>query len=260
MRRPLLLFIGIGCFASCHKSRENPNASWNWFGTDNPAVYSYVLINANQVTNRADSNDFHIAIAAAFVDSNNHRITGVDNLLVNNKPISMNVDSTFQFDYKEQSDLSEGIALYGTNVLITVKGKTDADTVTSTVYLPKKIVRVVSDFPAVISQSSDLTLSWIADPGNPWGNVIIQMYYYSDLSQDNSPDLPQQVKTLNFTVADNGSYTISKKSLNTFPLKSYVGITIARGTQNQAVLPVSKKRIFYFSNSSASTPPLYVDK
>jgi len=250
--------MGFGCFASCHKNEVSPIKSWTWFGTNNPVVYNYVLINANQVINKVDSNDFHIAIAAAFLDSNNNKLTGVDNLIVNNKPIARNFDSTYNFDYGEQASLSEGLALYGTNVPITIRGISDLDTVTKTVYLPKKIVQTFSDFPDNINVSKNLTLRWANDPNNPWGNVIIQVFYYEGLSHASDSTLPAHIETLNFTVADNGLYTIIADDLKIFPAKSYIGISIARGTQNESVLPISKKRIFYFSNSSASTPPVLV--
>ncbi|PWT76605.1 MAG: hypothetical protein C5B59_06140 [Bacteroidetes bacterium] len=258
MRRPFLLFMGFGCLASCHKTEFNPNKSWEWFGTNNPVVYSYVLINANQVASRADSNDFHIAIAAAFIDSLNNKITGIDNLYVNNLPISMNVDSTFSFDYGASASLNQGLALYGTNVCVSIKGNSNDDTVTTSVYLPKRLINVITDFPDAVDLSKDVELKWAPDQGNKWGNVIIQVYYYPGLSQASDSTLPKQIRTLNLTVPDNGSYIIQKEMLQSFPRKSFIGISIARGTQNEAVLPVSRKRVFYFTNSSASTQPLFV--
>jgi len=253
-----MLIMGFGCFASCHKTEISPDKTWTWFGTDNPVVYNYVLINANQVVNKIDTNEFHIGVAAAFLDSNNNKLTGVNNLLVNNKPISRNVDSTYSFDYAQQASLSEGLALYGTNVPITIRGVSDQDTVTRTVYLPKKIVHDLSDFPDSINISNNLILKWDSDQDNPWGHVIIQIYYYEGLSHASDSTLPPHINTLNYTVTDDGIHTIPASDLRIFPIKSYIGISIARGTQNESVLPVSKKRVFYFSNSSASTPPVYV--
>lgn len=253
-----MLIMGFGCLASCHKSEVSPIRSWTWFGTDNPVVYNYVLINANQVVNKVDSNDFHIGVAAAFLDSNSNKITSVGNLIVNNKPISRNVDSTYSFDYAEQASLNDGLALYGTNVPVSIRGVSDLDTVTKTVYLPKKIVQTFADFPDAINSSQNLTLKWVADQNNRWGNVIIQIYYYEGLSHASDSTLPAHINTVEFTVPDNGSHTILSTELKMFPVKSYIGISIARGTQSVSVLPISKKRIFYFSNSSASTPPVLV--
>ncbi|MBS1600975.1 MAG: hypothetical protein JST75_22370 [Bacteroidetes bacterium] len=258
MRRPFILIMGFGCLASCHKNEVSPIKSWSWFGTDNPVVYNYVLINANQVANKLDSNDFHIDVDAAFLDSSNNRIIGVGNLVVNSKPISRNVDSTYSFDYIKQASLNEGLALYGTNVPVSIRGVSELDTVTRSVYLPKKILQNLSDFPDQINVSQNLTLRWVTDQNNPWGKVIIQVYYYDGLSHASDSTLPDHINTLNFTVPDNGLHTIAADDLKIFPAKSYIGISIARGTQSESVLPISKKRIFYFSNSSASTPPVLV--
>jgi hypothetical protein len=58
------------------------------------------------------------------------------------------------------------------------------------------------------------------------------------------------------TVPDNGSYYLTKNDLSPFPCNAFIGITIARGTQNDALLPFSRKRVYYFSSASVSTPPV----
>jgi hypothetical protein len=178
---------------------------------------------------------------------------------VSNKAISRNVDSTYSFDFVQQASLSDGLALYGTNVPITIRGVSDLDTVTKTVYMPKRIVQTFADFPDAINVSQNLTLKWVTDPNNRWGNVIIQVYYYEKLSHESDSTLPAHINTLEFTVPDDGSHTIVADDLKVFPPKSYIGLSIARGTQSVSVLPISKKRIFYFSNCSASTPPVLVN-
>ncbi len=55
MNKPLLVLLSAGCLVSCHKDGNKPDNNWTWFGTDNTAVYNYVLINASQVINKADS-------------------------------------------------------------------------------------------------------------------------------------------------------------------------------------------------------------
>jgi len=258
MRKPFMLIMGFGCLVSCHKSEVSPAKGWVWFGTDNPAVYNYVLINANQVVNKVDSNDFHINVNAAFLDSSNNTISGVGTLMVNNISISRNVDSTYSFDYGVQASLNDGLALYGMNVPISIRGVSELDTVTKTVYLPKRLVHTFSDFPDQLDLSQNLTLKWDTDANNRWGKVIIQIYYYEALSHNSDSTLPAHINTVSFTVPDDGSHTIVSSDLKTFPPKSYIGISIARGTQSESMLPISKKRIFYFSNSSASTPPVLV--
>ncbi len=80
MNKPLLLLISAGCLVSCHKEASNPDNNWTWFGTQNSAVYNYVLINANQVLSNSDSEELHVGVSAAFIDSNNHQVTIVRTL------------------------------------------------------------------------------------------------------------------------------------------------------------------------------------
>ena len=258
MKKPLILLIGVGSVLSCNKDENKPTNGWDWFGTHDSPVYNYVLISANQVTNKSDSNDFQIAVAAAFIDSSTNKLAGVSDLVVNERSIVPGTDSTYNFGYNNTPYFQEGLSLFGTDVSIKIKGTTADDTVNKTVYLPKRLVKLISDFPDVIDLSKPLNLSWDPDQRNFWGNVIIQVYYYPGLSSGQDPTLPKQISPLNYTAPDRGSYSISAKDLQKFPAKAYVGISIARGTQNEAVLPVSKKRVFFFSSSSASTVPLLV--
>jgi hypothetical protein len=85
---------------------------------------------------------------------------------------------------------------------------------------------------------------------------MIQVYYFNTLSLKGDSSLPQTISTVNLTVPDNGNYYLSNSDLNSFPVNAYIGITIARGTQNEAILPVSHKRVYYFSSASVSTPPV----
>jgi hypothetical protein len=88
--------------------------------------------------------------------------------------------------------------------------------------------------------------------------VAIQVYYYPNYSQANDPSFPASIKPLQYNVTDSGSFAIPLQDLQRFPTNSVIGISIARGTQNIAVLPLSKKRIYLFSSSSASTVPMKV--
>jgi hypothetical protein len=258
MKKPLILLIGVGSVLSCHKDQDKPSNGWDWFGTHDSPVYNYVLISANQVTNKSDSNDYQIAVAAAFIDSNTNKLAGVSDLVVNELSIVQGTDSTYNFGYNNTPYFQQGLSLFGTDVSVKIKGVTAADTVNKTVYLPKRLVKLISDFPDVVDLSKPLNLYWDPDERNYWGNVIIQVYYYPGLSSGSDPTLPKQIDALHYTAPDRGSYTISAADLKRFPEKAFVGISIARGSQNQAVLPVSKKRVYFFSSSSASTVPLLV--
>lgn len=255
MQKPLLLLVCAGCLISCHKEASNPVNTWNWYGNTNPAVYNYVLINANQVVSNADTSEYHIDVTAAFIDSNNNQITVVNALSVNNQLIQPGRDSTYSYDYGSL-DMTKGSMLFGTNVLVTIHGTADNDSVTSSVYIPKQLSQAITNYSGVLSLTKGIQLNWSTDIQNAWGNVIIQVFYYSSLSQQSDSTLPWQISTTNLTVPDNGGYFLTQNDLKSFPANSYVGITIARGTQNVATLPVSRKRVFYFSSASVSSTPM----
>jgi hypothetical protein len=254
MHKPLLLLIGAGCFMSCHKEASNPVNNFIWFGTPNSAVYNYVLINANQVLN-SDSEEFHIGVSAAFIDSNNHQVTVVRALTVNNLVIEPGQDSTYNYNY-DFGEINKGSQLFGTQVLVTIRGMGDADTVTSSIYLPKQLTGEIMNYPDTLSLSHGLQLSWTPDSENTWGHVLIQLFYYNALSRKGDSSLPEKISTVSLTVPDNGNYYLSASDLGAFPVHAFIGITIARGTQNEAILPVSRKRVYYFSSASVSTPPV----
>jgi hypothetical protein len=255
MHKPLLLLISAGCLISCHKEASNPVNNFTWFGTHNNAVYNYVLINANQVFSKTDSEELHIGINAAFIDSNNHQINIVRALYVNNLVIEPGQDSTYNYSYVS-GGINKNLPLFGTQVLVTIRGMGEADTVTSSIYLPKQLSGTFTNYPDVISRSKGLQLNWVTDDENTWGNVMIQLYYFNTLSKKGDSTLPENISTVSLTVPDNGNYYLSNFDLNSFPPNAYIGITIARGTQNEAILPLSRKRVFYFSSASESTPPV----
>jgi hypothetical protein len=259
MKKPLVLLIGFGSILSCHKDAGiPPPKGWDWFGTHDAAVYNYVLISGNQVTDKSDSNDFQIAVSAAFIDSNNNKLQGVSDLLVNARIISPSNDKTYIFGYEHTPYFQEGLSFFGNDVSIRIKGFGDNDTVSQSLYVPKRIVKLIADFPDQVNYSQDLLLRWDTDSRNHWGNVIIQVVYFPVLSKASDSTLPAEIKALSYTVPDSGSFSISSNDLIRFPPGSFIGISIARGSQSVAVLPQSKRRVFFFSSSSASTPALKV--
>ncbi|HEY4936570.1 MAG TPA: hypothetical protein VII44_08315 [Puia sp.] len=257
MNKPLLLLISAGYLVSCHKEASNPVNNWTWFGTQNNTVYNYVLINANQVLNNSDSEELHIGVSAAFIDSNNHQVIVVRTLSVNNLVIQPGQDSTYNYNYNFTSgEVNKGSQLFGTQVLVTIRGMDEADTVSSSIYVPKQLTEMISEYPDNLSLNKGLQLQWTPDNQNSWGNVMIQLYYYSSLSKKADSTMPDKISTVNLTVPDNGSYYLTKTDLSSFPCNAFIGITIARGTQNEALLPLSNKRVYYFSSASVSTPPV----
>jgi hypothetical protein len=255
MQKPLLLLLSAGYLISCNKEASKPVNNFIWFGTQNTAVYNYVLINANQVLNNSDSEELHVGVSAAFIDSNNHQITVVRALSVNNQLIQPGRDQTYNYDYAT-GEVNKNLPLFGTQVLVTIRGMEDEDTVTSSIYVPKQLTGIISNYPDTLSVSHGLQLQWAPDDANTWGHVMIQLFYYSSLSQRADSTLPGKMATINLTVPDNGNYYLSRKDLGTFPPHAFIGITIARGTQNEAILPISRKRVYYFSSASVSTPPV----
>src|SRR5450432_2387907 len=136
MHKPLLLLFGAGCLISCHKEASNPVNNWTWFGTRNNAVYNYVLINANQVLSKNDSEELHVDVNAAFIDSNNNQIIGVRALTVNNQVISPDQNLVYNYNYGSGD---KGFTLFGSNVQVTIHGIDENDTVTSSLYVPKQL-------------------------------------------------------------------------------------------------------------------------
>ena len=255
MQKRLLLLMSAGCLIACHKEATNPVNNFIWFGTQNSAVYNYVLINANQVLSNNDSEELHVGVSAAFIDSDDHKITVVRALSVNNLLIQPSRDFTYSYDFAS-GDATKNLPLFGTQALITIRGQDDSDTVTSSVYVPKQLTGLISGYPDTLSVNRGMQLRWATDEANSWGNVLIQLFYYSDLSRKADSTLPSKIATVNITVPDNGSYFLTKSDLCSFSPHALIGITIARGTQNEAILPLSHKRVYYFSSASVSTPPV----
>jgi hypothetical protein len=255
MQKPLLLLLSAGSLISCHKEATKPVNDFVWFGTQNSAVYNYVLINANQVLNGSDSEELHVGVSAAFVDSDDHKITVVRALTVNNQLIEPGQDLTYNYNYAS-GDPGKNLPFFGTHALVTIRGQDDSDTVTSSVYVPKQLSGLIDGYPSTLSLGQGMQLQWTPDENNSWGNVLIQLFYFSNLSRKGDSSLPENISTVNITVPDNGNYFLSKTDLRTFCPHAFIGITIARGTQNEAILPVSHKRVYYFSSASVSSCPV----
>jgi hypothetical protein len=179
-------------------------------------------------------------------------------LSVNNQEIQPGVDYTYNYNYA--SGTPKGLPLFGTDVVVTIRGTGENDTISKSVYLPKQLLRFISDYPDTVHLNQGIPLSWTPDEENTWGNVVVQLFYYKDLSLKADSTLPQKINTVSITVPDNGSYFLTPSDLAAFPAKAVMGITIARGTQNEAILPLSRKRIYYFSSASVSTTPLPVSR
>ncbi len=222
---------------------------------DSSTIYSYVWLNGNQVISALDSN-FRISAMAAFTDTITRNLVPMNGLVINTRSVIPNPDHTYSFNYSDTAAyLQEGLNLYGTNVKVKITGSSSADTITKTIYMPKKVLRYTTDFPlGQLNIGSNLTLNWTPDPACTWGNVSIKIYYKSVESRFLSDStLSANDTTLSYIVADNGSYTISSADLQKLKRNSLVTLEMGRGSQIQAVLPVSLKRVFYYATSAVST-------
>ncbi len=225
---------------------------------DSVNMYNYVWIANDKLINPNDSG-FTIAAMAAFIDSTTNQIISVNSLSINARTLTSNTDKSYNFRYSDSATgaLQEGKNLYGTNVKIKIAGTTTADTVTQSLYMPKRVFSAITDYPGQIDISTNLTLKWIADPACTWGNVAIKIWYNAGRSRYlNDSTLSAKDTVLSYTVPDNGSYTISSSDLQKLRANSIVTFSLGRGSTAISVLPISKKRIFYYTSSSVSSGPI----
>jgi hypothetical protein len=255
------------CFLpSCTKTPvrfENENAMTKAMAmvplimTDSANVYNCVWLIGNQVVSPVADSAQQVSITATFTDSITKKVVGIKGLSVNTRTLTQNPDSTFYFGYSDSSAyLTEGLNLYGTNVAIKITGSSLADTVTQSIYQPKKVYG--TSFPTgQINTAKNLALNWTPDAGNAWGNVVIKLWYNSSASRFlNDSTLPAKDTALTYTVPDNGSYTIDSTDLKRLKPHSYVTLSLGRGSEVSAVLPVSRRRVFYFATASETSTPV----
>lgn len=226
--------------------------------SDTVNMYNYIWIANDKLITPNDSG-FRISASATFIDSITDQIVSVNSLSINSRTLVKNTDNSYSFIYSDSvtGALQEGKNLYGTNVKIKIAGSTTADSLTQTLYMPKRVFSSISDYPSgQIDISNNLTLKWISDPACSWGNVAIKIWYNAGRSRFLSDStLPATDTVLSYIVPDNGSYTISLGDLQKLKVNSLVTFSIGRGSTSIAVLPISKKRVFYFTTSSVSSFP-----
>ena len=269
----LFVFV-ISYVSSCHKLANTLSEKATWarsvvdLSQDTSTAYYSVVLTSDQKSSPLDSG-FNTAALATFRDSATSQLVAMGGLSINDLPVTANADNTYEVFYRSQID--NGSALRsslstssfpqaGTDVKISITGSSPADTVTQFVYVPLDMMASTADFPgSSINVQNDLTLHWIPDPANPSGLIIIKVWYVAGLSRAmNDPTLPPDDLTLTYTVADNGSYTISHTDLQAFHANAFIWIFLGRGSQTAATLPVSNKKVYYFATASVTTPALYV--
>jgi len=264
----LALLIGVVLF-SCHKipaQQEMAAGVEKIMNAISPGdsgyAYNAVILSLDQKINPADSGS-RISASAIFRDSATGNMVGMGGLSINGRFLTRKPDSTFLFSYSDSSAavLTEGQSLAGTMVRIKTTGISPADTVSQVLYMPKTVLRYTSDWPIVsINVLNNQTITWVPDPANPTGQIMIKVWYTAKVSRFLSGDntLPTTDRTLTYTVADNGSYTIPTADLQGFKANSYIWISLGRGDQVKAVLPISHQNVYYFTASSGSTNAMFV--
>jgi hypothetical protein len=261
MKRLTILLLLLEIF-SCTKVEEitkaNRSSVFDFLTSDSISVNNYVLIKADQGVDLLDSS-FYIRAMGAFIDSTTHRESKITDLTINGVTIPKNTADSARNYYYSGTNLAQGIALYGSNVKIKIAGSTLADTVTRNVYMPKKVLKLVKNFPnQILLTSNGYTIQWSKDSLTSWNNIVIQVEYIPTLSKLYNPSAPNDVTPLMYIVPDNGSYTIPAGALNVFPNNSYVRISVGRGSMTSAQLPVSHKTVYFYTISSATTSPRLV--
>jgi hypothetical protein len=96
-------------------------------------------------------------------------------LSVNNLLIQPGQDATYNYNYAS-GDINKGSPLFGTKVLITIHGMDETDTVSSSIYVPKQLTDMITEYPDSLSANQGLQLRWTPDDANTWGNVTIQHF------------------------------------------------------------------------------------
>lgn len=269
LHRTVVALLLTICLFSCNKlpsAQELTTRARSVVNTlsisDTSTAYKSVILSMDQNINPSDSG-FHISASAVFIDSATGNMANISGLSINSRSMTRSPDSTFHFSYSDSTTtiLNEGLSLAGTMVSIKTTGISPADTVTQAVYMPKAVLRSTTDWPIMyINVLNNQTITWVPDASNPTGQVMIKMWYSANASRFMSGDntLPTTDKTLTYTVADNGSYTIPSTDLQGFKNNSYVWLSLGRGDQVNVVLPVSHQSVYYFTASSGTTNAMYV--
>jgi hypothetical protein len=260
------LSILIVHLTSCSKVQEefqglgSPTKLVSFMLSDDTVnIYNYVWLSNDKLVRPRDSG-ISMSVVAAFTDSVTGQIATMSGVSINNRTLIPNSSHSYSFEYSDSANnaIQEGKNLYGTNVSIKITGSSAADTATRMIYMPKRVFNTSVGFPSgTVDISQPLVLNWLTDPSCSWGNVGIQIYYNAAASRFmHDPTLPATDTTFTYIVPDNGSYTLSTTQLQKFRVNSLITITLGRGSTLSAVLPVSKKRIFYYATSTMKSSPI----
>jgi hypothetical protein len=227
-------------------------------GDQEDFFHNYILLRSSQRVNGLDSS-FEIFAGANFSDNGISKNAG--NLIINSRNIPINNSSTsYDFRY-EGPAYNEGKILPGTNVLMGITGSNDIEAISRSIYVPQNIVISTLDFPRTfLRKNQNLNLRWLPDPNNIFGKAFIEVYYYQSLSQLNDPAFPNSIQSVQYTVNDNGNFTIPSGDLQRFPQNSYVGVAIGRGTVVIDYTNNTRRKVYFYTISDCKTSPLLVSQ
>jgi hypothetical protein len=217
-------------------------------------VFFQVIQNADAVDTSAS---FTINIFGKFTNEITGGIVDAGNIIINNSQIIRGgPGNLYQYEY-DQNTLPQGRASMGNFIDVQVKGSNSVDSLSRKLYIPKPIfLHNLYKSISTISNNKSYNLSWNPDPQNMFGKVLIEVEYQSGVSMYNNPGNPESVKSLIYTVSDNGSLVIPVADLKRFPVSSYISINISRATDNS--WPTDRGHIEYIAVSSAFSAPILI--
>ena len=115
-------------------------------------------------------------------------------LSVNNLIIQPGQDSTYNYNYASGRESVRAPSFSEPQVLVTIRGMDEADTVSSSVYVPKATSPgLITNYPDTLSLTRASSYNGLPDTDNTWGNVMIQLYYYSALSRKADSTMPEKI-------------------------------------------------------------------
>lgn len=256
-----IIFFTFAFFTNCSKEIDEMSPeeilATVISGGSGDVVENYVLFRSEQTVNSFSfDSSFEITANAIFKDGTNYKNAG--NLVIATRQIPSLPNNFYDFTYSN-GNFSEGKSLLGTTINMGVTGSAQVEAFSRTAYVPNQIITTNLQLPSsTVNRTQNLTLRWNPDPSSLWGKVVIQISYYTGLSQLSNPSLPNSIEPLLFTVTDNGAYTVSSTDLQRFPATAYIGISIGRGTENSITLPNTRRKVYYFTIVDAKTIPLLV--
>lgn len=226
-------------------------------GGSSNVLENYILLRSEQTVNSFSfDSSFETTAHAIFKDGSIYKNAG--NLMINSRQITPQSNNFYDFSYTNVN-FAEGKSLLGTSINLGVTGSAEVESFSRSAYVPTQIITTNLQLPSsTVNRNQNLTLRWNPDPNSLWGKVVIQISYYTGLSQLGNPSLPHSISPLLYTVTDNGAFTIPSTDLQSFPATSYIGISIGRGTENNITLPNTRRLIYYFTIVDAKTIPLLV--